>query len=476
MESGFESTPLYERLADEIARQIESGAFRAGDRIPSVRRSSQQRRVSVTTVLQAYQILEERGLIHARPQSGYYVRFRPQAVQFNPPVTAPVSNPCPVRLDELILHLFQDVQDAHMVQFGPSMPDPALLPTKRLNRLLASLARLDDPRYNGIGTPDGSEELRLQVAQRAFLAGARLTPGKVVITNGCTEALHLALRATTKPGDLVAIESPTYYGVLQTMKKLGLQALEIPTHHQDGISLDALEFALDHHQVAACLVVTNFNNPLGSCMPDENKRRLVEMLRSRQIPLIEDDIHGELHFGSRRPPVAKSFDEDGLVLLCSSFCKQVSPSYRIGWLAPGRYYQEVISLKLATSFSTALLPQLAMAQFLESGGFDIYLRRMRRTYAQKVNDLSESVRRHFPTGTQVTCPQGGYVLWVQLPPGSDTLKLYHRAIKAHISFAPGQIFSPTERYSDCLRLNAGLWDATKEGAIRRLGELAGKGN
>lgn len=475
MESSFENIPLYEQLADEITRQIESGAFRAGDRIPSVRRSSQQHRVSVTTVLQAYQILEDRGLIHVRPQSGYYVRFRPQAVQFNPPVTAPASNPCPVQLDELMLHLFQDVQDARIVQFGPSMPDPALLPTKRLNRLLASLAHLDDPRYSSIGTPEGCEELRVQIAQRAFLAGANLSPNEIVVTNGCTEALHLALRAVAQPGDLVAIESPTYYGVLQSMKKLGLQALEIPTHHQDGISLDALGFALDNHKVAACLVVSNFNNPLGSCMPDENKRTLVEMLRQRHIPLIEDDIHGELHFGSRRPPTAKSFDDDGWVLLCSSFCKQVSPSYRIGWLAPGRYYDEVISLKLATSFSTAILPQLAMARFLESGGFDVYLRRMRRTYARKVSELSECVLRHFPQGTQVTCPQGGYVLWVQLPPSSDTLKLYHQALKANISFAPGQIFSPTERYRDCLRLNAGLWDSTKESAIRKLGELAKSG-
>jgi DNA-binding transcriptional MocR family regulator len=488
--------PLYEQLAAEIARQIDQGTFRPGERIPSVRQTSRQRNLSMTTVLQAYHLLEDRRMIEARPQSGYFVLSRPVAVMREPEGHALAPDPTTVDIADLVMMVLRDTANPRLVQFGCAIADANLLPTEKLNRLLASVARAQTTRDNPCSLPadgdqrtraaqrasvpdcslcslpGGCEELRGQVARRAVVSGCSLSPGDIMITAGCTEAVHLALRSVSRPGDLIAVESPTYFGVLQILQSLGLQALEIPTHHRTGISLDALRFALDHHSVSAVLVMPNFQNPLGSTMPDENKRVLVEMLAEREIPLIEDDLFGELYFGGQRPRVCKSYDRDGGVILCSSFSKDLSPSYRIGWAAPGRFRARFERLKSATNLSTAILPQLAIARFIANGGYDHHLRRIRRAYAEKVAAMSQAVGRFFPIGTRITAPDGGFVLWVQLPETADALDLYRLALQSGITIAPGHIFSTTPRYRNFIRLNAAYMSDDNAVALRRLAELA----
>jgi len=469
-----EKIPLYEQLAQEFTQQIELGTFRPGERIPSVRKVSQQRELSITTVLQAYQLLEDRGMIEARPQSGYFVRPPVTQATPEPETSTPAIDPKHVSIADLALRILRDTLNPNLVQFGAAIPDPDLLPTDRLNRILASIARKGDFPQNVCGLPEGHEELRVQVAQRAFSSGCTLTPEDIIITSGCMEALNLSLRAVCQPGDLVAIESPTYFGILHLLQSQGLRALEIPTHHRTGISLEALRFALEHHPVKACLVLTNFNNPLGSCMPDEAKQEMVEMLAERDIPLIEDDINGELHFQGQRPRVAKAYDRTGNVLLCDSFSKDISPSLRVGWVAPGRYKKQIEHLKMATNVGTATLPQLALARFIASGGYDHHLRRIRRAYAEKVGSMSAAVLRSFPDGTRVTSPCGGFVLWVQLPETVDSLVLYRLALKAGITLAPGYIFSPSSKYHNFVRLNAAYYCSETERALARLGQIVSR--
>jgi len=304
-------------------------------------------------------------------------------------------------------------------------------------------------------------------------AGCSLSPAEIVTTSGCSEAIELCLRATCKPGDVVAIESPTYFGILQSIEALGLKALEIPTHPRDGISLEALRFAVEHNAVRACLVVANYNNPLGSCMPDDNKKELAALLARHDIPLIEDDISGEIYFSEGRPTTVKTFDRKGLVLLCSSFSKDICPGYRVGWVAPGRYKATVEWLKAISSVATPTLPQMAVAEFIACGGYDHHLRRIRRIYAQNVGLMSQTVMRYFPEGTRVTRPAGGFVLWVQLPENVDSLTLYKQALREKITLTPGYMFSPSQQYRNFIRLNAARWTLEIERAIRRLGDLAG---
>jgi DNA-binding transcriptional MocR family regulator len=471
-ESSRPSVFLYEQIARRIARQIQEGTYRPGDRIPSVRQMSRQQEVSISTVLQAYLILENRGLIEARPQSGYYVRA-PEFDRLPEPEPLPAgTDPSLVSLNELVMRIVRDMFNPELVQLGGVMPNIELLPTRRLNRSLARLVREAGQAAHQYELPPGLEELRVQIAQRAFRFGCRLAPGDLLITSGVTEAVDLALRAVCRPGDIVAIESPMYFGTLQSLEVHGLRALEIPTHQRDGLSLEALKFAIEHNPVKAVLVISNFNNPLGSSMPDEKKKELVALLAAYDMPLIENDVSGEIFFGDRRPWTAKAYDAKGLVILCSSFSKDISAGLRVGWVAAGRYKPAVEWHKFTANAATATLPQMAVAEFLASGGYDHHLRRIRREYARNMAMLSQAVTRYFPAETRVTRPAGGMVLWVQLPETVDSLALYKLALQDNITIAPGYLFSATEQYANYIRLNAAAWTYPIQRAVERLGELA----
>ncbi len=466
-----QDTFLYEQVATELGELIHKGTFRAGERIPSVRQLSRQRKISVTTVLQAYMILENQGLIETRPQSGFYVRSAIAELLPEPDMSTPVQDPTLVSVRELVMMVLRDSTNPDLIQLGAAIPNTELVIPARLNRIMASISRQVIHQYNTYDIPPGNEALRIQIAQRAVGFGCNITHADVVTTSGCLEAFTLSLRAVCKPGDTVAIESPMYFGVLQVLESLGLRALEIPTHPRDGISLSALRFAIEHNPIQACLVLSNFNNPLGSCIPDENKRELVELLARKDIPLIEGDVCGELYFSGVRPSVCKAYDRKGLVLLCSSFSKDLVPGYRVGWVVPGRFKSTIEWLKYTTNVATATLPQVAIAKFLESGGYDHHLRSIRRLYAGFVSQMSQAVMRYFPEGTRVTRPNGGIVLWVKMPDTVDSLVLYKQALQAGITLAPGYMFSATEQYRNFIRLNAAWWSYETDRAMERLGEL-----
>ena len=304
-------------------------------------------------------------------------------------------------------------------------------------------------------------------------AGCQLAPDDIVVTGGCQEALSLALRAVANPGDIIAIESPTFYGLLQVIDSLGMRALEIPTDPNHGMSLDALALAIEQWPVRACVVVPNFSNPLGYCMPPARKQALVSVLARHDIALIEDDVYGELGFSAPRPEAAKAWDEDGRVLYCSSFSKTLAPGLRVGWIAPGRYRERIEYLKYVLNLASPTLPQLAVAEFLERGGYDRHLRQVRGDYARQIARMIQTVGKTFPEGTRVTQPAGGFVLWVELPSGSDAMRLYRQALAERISIAPGPMFSATQKYGNFIRLNcAQPWDERMERAMVTLGRLA----
>jgi DNA-binding transcriptional MocR family regulator len=461
----------YEQIASNVTQLIEQGTYRPGERIPSVRQMSQQQGVSISSVLQAYLLLENQGLIEARPQSGYYVRTADSADLPEPEISSPGLDPCNVNLHDLMMMAMRDSLNVNLVQLGAAMPNLELLPTERINRIMAGLARTASKGIHGYELPPGLEELRVQIAKRSVHSGCQLSPSDIVITSGGVEGIDLCLHAVCSPGDIVAIESPMYFGTLQILEVHGLRALEIPTNPRDGISLGALQFAIEHNPIKAVLTISNFNNPLGSCIPDEKKKDLVELLARYDIPLIDNDVSGEIYFTEKRPMVTKAFDKKGLVMLCSSFSKDISPSLRVGWAVPGRFKNTFEWLKFTTSVATGTLPQMAIAQFLESGGYDHQMRRIRREYSSNVALLSQAVTRSFPAGTRVTRPSGGFVLWVQLPENVDSLELYKLALENNITITPGYLFSPTNQFSNFIRLNAAAWTFPIERAVPKLGQL-----
>lgn len=462
---------LYEQLALQLAEQITMGLYQTGDRLPGVRKFSQQHRVSTATTVSVYRKLEDEGYIEARSRSGFYVRARAAPFSEEPEISSPKSRPSPVTGQDLALQLVKAANDPDMIQLGAAVPAPSFLPTRQIEKALANANRLQRQRGAGYEFPPGVVELRRQISRRMAEIGCRVRADEIVITNGCQEALTLALRATTTPGDVVAIESPTFYGLLQVIDSLGLKALEIPTHPREGISLQALQLALEQWPVKACILVTNFSNPLGYCMSDTQKRKLVELLKSFQIPLIEDDVYGDLGFSQRRPSVCKSYDNLGEVLHCSSVSKTLSPGLRVGWIAPGKYQQKVEYLKFVTNLATPTLTQLAVAELLENGQYERHLRKIRSEYARAVERMTKAVERLFPEGTRITRPQGGFVIWLELPDNRDCFELAQKLLSIGISIAPGPIFSATGKYRNFLRLSCACeWSDRLERALTTIAQ------
>jgi DNA-binding transcriptional MocR family regulator len=438
-----------------------------------VRVLSDQRGVSISTVLQAYLLLESRGFVETRPQSGHYVRSTRLALVPEPRPPRLSSTATKVTVSDLIARVYGASRDPSMVLLGGGYMSPALLPTERLNRGLAAVARAAGGAGITYDPPPGLPALRRQIARRAAECGVALRADELVTTVGTMEALHLCLRAVARAGDTIVVESPAYYGVLQLIESLEMRALEIPSNAGTGIDLALLDTALRQRRVKACLVVTNFSNPSGALMPDDAKRELLKMLARRDIPLIEDDIYGDLHHDGARPRPARAFDRHGLVMLCGSFSKTLAPGYRVGYVAPGRYRDAVERLKFAQTVATPTLAQMAIADFLENGGYERHLRRLRRALSEQVARVSEAIAEHFPAGTRISRPRGGFLLWVEMPPGKSALELHDRALARGVSVAPGPIFSAKQRFTSCIRVSCGYpWSESIERGVRTLGQIA----
>ncbi|MBD3883750.1 PLP-dependent aminotransferase family protein [Phormidium tenue FACHB-886] len=463
---------LYEQVADRICDLIREGTLRPGDRLPSVRRLHEQLSVSISTVLEAYRLLEDRGLISARPQSGYYVKQTLSNAPEEPNQSKPPKRARTID-NSLAFQIIRHINQSQTLNLGAAVPAMEMLPLDSLNRLMGQVLRNQPFLAHSYDVPPGCEPLRHEVARRLMDAGCSVAPDEIVTTNGTFEAVYLSLKAVTKPGDTVAIESPTYYGLLEAMEILHLKVLELPTHPRDGISLMHLESALQKKQIATVALVSNFSNPLGSCMNDAKKKALVELMTRYDVPLIEDDIYGDLYFEGSRPKALKAFDRNGIVLYCASHSKTLSPGFRVGWAVAGRYQSQVEQLKWVINQTTAIAPQLTIAAFLANGGYDRHLRNLRRTYQSQVALLTQAICEYFPSETRVTRPKGGHVLWVELPDSFDSLRLYHEAVERNISIAPGVMFSPSGSYGNCFRLNCGLpWSERVEQAMQTLGKLA----
>ncbi|MBP0600135.1 PLP-dependent aminotransferase family protein [Herbaspirillum sp. LeCh32-8] len=471
-------TPLYKLFADQLAASIREGVLQPGERIASVRIASQQHKVSVTTVVRAYELLESRGIIESHPQSGYFVREQAQPVD-KPAAKREVhqNNPAwqqstEVDVSRLVLATLKTIQQDGTVPLGSPYPNPALFPSQRVAQYAGKITRNASQSSVFDDLPPGHPDLLRQIARRYLENGLKVDPEEIVITVGATEAINLCLQAVARPGDTVAVETPTFYAMLHAIERLGMRALEIPTDPQRGIDVDALEELTRTQPVAACMVMPNFQNPLGFQMPDANKEKLVRLAERLQMPVIENAVYSELYYGNAHPSSLKNYDREGLVLHCSSFSKSLTSAYRIGWAMPGRFREQVEKLKFLNTLATPTAPQRAIAEYLTQGGYERHLRRVRRAFAQQRDLMRHFVLRFFPAGTSVSEPEGGYVLWVELPSGVDAMELYRRSLALGITVAPGRIFAATNRYSHFIRLNYSYpWSREIEQALKLVGKL-----
>lgn len=463
---------LYEQYAEEISNNIDKGILRPGDRLPAVRNACRSRHLSPGSVLQAYRWLEDRGQVHARPRSGYYVNANWKGFSPEPEPSRPAGTATSVDVRDLIFEVLKTTKFEDFVQFGSAFPSPELFPLSKLARALHTAACRMNPLSIYESLPPGNPELRRLIARQYVEWGSSVPIEEIVITTGALEGLSLCLQAVTQAGDLVAIESPAFYAVLEAIERLGLKAVEIATSPSEGVDLAALATALDRHSIKACWFMTNFQNPLGGLMPEEKKQELVELLARHDVPLIEDDVYGDLCYAENRPKPAKAFDRNGLVMHCSSFSKWLAPGYRIGWTAPGRYAKQVERAKHMTTLATSAPLQAAIVEFLKHFGYKHHLRKLRQELQARQNKMLQAVGQNFPQGTRVTHPAGGYFLWIEMPEQVDALEVYRLAKERKISVAPGQIFSPQRKFENCIRLNySQTWSPRAEGAVATLGNI-----
>ncbi len=467
---------LYQEVADRIEQLIEKQSLKVGDKLLSVRSLSKEQGISLSTAFQAYYHLESKGLIEARPQSGYYVKFSPQHTFEVPTCCEPIDEALPVSLDEMITSVYYDLRSAKLTSFSLGAPHFSLLPAAKLKKSVMHSLNNSADSCLGYEHIQGNEQLRKQIARLSFNWGGTLSEQDVVVTAGCMEALSFCLQAVTNPGDAVAMESPTFYGIFRVMQSLGLNVVEVPTDPATGIDLNYLETAIARFNIKACLFVPNFNNPIGSCMPDDKKKKLVDMLAKKEIPLIEDDIYGEMYFGKTRPKTCKFFDKKGLVLHCGSFSKSLAPGYRIGWAVPGRFKEKVLSLKRMNNVSTNTLAQAAIAHFLQNGRYELHLRHLRKALHTQCLHYLQAITEYFPEDTKITRPQGGFALWVEMNKKIDGYRLHKRALKQNVGIAPGQIFSSQGQFKNYFRISYGQpWSNKVEHGLKILGELMKKG-
>jgi DNA-binding transcriptional MocR family regulator len=460
---------LYVNLAELLGSRIENGFYRPGDRLPSVRALSVEHGVSLSTVQQAYRVLEDNGLATPKPKSGYFVSASRQAPAL-PVVGRPMQRPVDISQWDQVLDLIRVSPAEAVTQLGRGMPDVSSPTLRPLMRALSQLSRRQSMPGLYYDNISGVHTLREQIARLMLDSGCHLTANDLLITSGCHEALSACVRALCSPGDIVAVDSPSFFGAMQTLKGLGMKALEIPTDPLVGISLEALELALEQWPIKAIQLTPSCNNPLGYVMPEARKRALLTLAQRFDVPIIEDDVYGDLAYTYPRPRTIKSFDEDGRVLLCSSFSKTLAPGLRVGWVAPGRYLEQVLHMKYIGTGSTAPQPQLAIADFLEGGHYEPHLRRMRTQYQRGREQMIDWVMRYFPEGTRVSRPQGGFMLWIELVEGFDTLRLNRALADQGVQVAVGSIFSASGKYRNCLRMNYAAKPTPEiEEAVRKVG-------
>ncbi|MGR3855477.1 aminotransferase-like domain-containing protein [Chryseobacterium indologenes] len=461
---------LYLKIANSVTEQIKSETLQFGDRLPSLRSAQKLYNVSLNTVKQAYMELESRSLVESRPKYGYYVSQTSQRKLALPSVAPMKDSEKKNTPQDLIDKVFGVIGGTDITQFGLGIPGKSLLPVAKMKKCMIDVIKRKSDSGTNYEPVQGSQVLRREIAKWSMVMEGKITEDDLVITSGAMNAVYNCLMAVTQPGDSVAVESPVYFGILQAIQLLGLKAVEIPTHPITGVDLDELKKVMP--KLSACCFVVNYNNPLGFQMPDDNKKELVRMLTEYNVPLVEDDVYGNIYFGAGRPKPCKFYDEAGIVMWVGSVSKTLAPGFRVGWVAPGKFKEKIIRQKLVQTVSGPSLFSDVITDFLAHGRYDHHLRMFRKKLYANYLQIQKAVTEYFPDNTKISEPKGGFMLWLELDKRICTEDLYDVAFEQKINFAPGRMFSQHNQYQNCMRLNYALeWTDRVENDLEKLGKM-----
>ncbi len=470
---------LYEKVAGQILGQIQQGVLPLGKKVPSIRVFSRQLGVSLSTVIHAYQILENQNVLQSRPQSGYYVNAEAPLSDREPrkPPTPPNFSKIAIKkVDEgEVPHVIAAFSDPDNAVLSWGFPSHEILPFNSLKKSLSAGFEKQGSGGQVYNFPPGNLPLRIQIARHYLECGLTLLPDELYLVNGCLDGLFISLSVLVKPGDTVAVESPIFPGILYTINSLKLKAVEIPLDPRQGMDLDVLKRAISRHKIKAVISIPNFNNPMGCLMPDANKKLLVDMLAKKDIPLIENDIYGDLYLGETRPKPAKAFDKTGNVILCSSFSKSLSAALRVGWISGGKYHPQLIAYKFMVNVCGNPATEEGLAKFMEDGLFKRHVRKLRKYLADQLPHYTRAITQYFPEGTKYSRPAGGSNLWIEFPRKVNTFRLHQEAWAQKVILWTGPLFSLSVKVDNCAVISfAHRWSEKRERALKTIGDLAKK--
>jgi DNA-binding transcriptional MocR family regulator len=463
----------YEIVADAVETQISNGLLRANERVPSIRSMSRSFGVSVGTVIQAYLHLERRGLLQTRPRSGYFVSSSTPG-GLGAPTRSGRRSTRPLSISPQVIDtVVESLRRTDLIALNSAVALSASRINGRLNSIARRAIRERPGNANELSLPPGSETLRRAVAKQMTATGLEAGADDVVVTSGTLDAIALSLGVLCKAGDTVLVESPTYFGILQVIQYLRLKTVEVPNHAIEGIDVQAVENAIGKTHISAAVLQSSFNNPTGAVTSDENKKRIVAAFARAGIPIVEDDIYGELYFRGDRPKPFSAFDDKGIVICCGSASKTVALGYRVGWAISTHCAPAIARAKYFSSVACPTLQQEVLSRYYATRVHDRHLRRVREHLAENFKRFIDTIGHAFPEGTRVSNPAGGVVLWLELPEHVDSIDLFQRALAHKIGIAPGIIFSAQADYRNFIRLSAGAnWTPEVEKAIKVLGRLA----
>jgi DNA-binding transcriptional MocR family regulator len=441
---------LYERYRGLIA----SGTFAPGERLPSLRRVSEESGLGLNTVRAAFGLLEGEGLAKAMERGGYYVRRRAS----REPATSTFSAPDECREAEG-LSAAQKIEyllaasgstGGAATSFALAEPDSALLPTVRLERLHASLSGS----WIDYGDQAGEAELRRRIAAAYHPYHGSLRAEDIVVTNGATEAIGVAMRALLEPGDEVAVESPTYYDYFRQLAAARAKVIEVPVR-EGGIDLGLLDSLSRKRKIRMIVVQPNVQNPTGTSMSDADKRRLVEIASRSGAILLQDDVYGDLAFARERPLNLGACGGYERLVYLSSFSKCLAPGLRIGWMSAPGFKAEIARAKSLASLATNRPSQRVLSAYLSGGLFRKHLASMRSALRSQLDEYLDLLEGALPAGSTLARPSGGCLLWIALPQGGDASRLFEAGAREGLLFAPGELFSANPFFRGHLRINFG---------------------
>jgi len=463
---------LTQQLVDLIRSEIDTGALPGESRLEPTRALAERAAVNHLTAVRAYRRLAELGYVTAAVGRGTFVRRvlpGPSTSDSSEWQTAVLPERRASYANDALAMSFRMPRDAEMISLATGWPDPALLPVDDLARIAAEVFAEVGADALSYLDPEGLPELRREIAARGRRQGFAGEAGEIVITSGARQAIDLVARAVLRPGDVVAVEAPTFAGTLSSLQATGARLIGIPVD-ENGLDVGALERVLARHEIKLCVLQSSCQNPTGRDLSASRSARLVELARERSFFVLDDGVYAGVRFEGAEPRRLRHLAPSHVIHV-DSLSKTIGGGLRLGWVAAdGPIRSRLIDLKLGSDFHTSSLIQHLAARYLAGGCYEEMLERTIPVYRERRDVLLESIDRRLAGEASYSFPLGGHHLWVTLARPTDEQLLLREALRCGVTFTPGRAMVPEEALRGQLRLSFSLLGpAELDEGVRRLG-------